>query len=88
MLPVLMNAAQIDAKFDRFDRPSTLSFAGEELIPQGSQDDVPTTVRLAVETGAILVTADAPLREHLAASGIQERYSLRVLTPEEALESL
>ena len=63
------------------------TFAGEEDIPQGSKDDT-YIVRLAVESGAALVTADEPLREDLATSGIQARYNLRVLSPEGALAAL
>ena len=42
-------------------------FPEEAEIPQGSQDDT-YIVRIAVETGATLVTADEALREDLAAS--------------------
>ena len=42
-------------------------------IPQGSQDDK-FIVRLAVESGATLVTADEALRDDLASSSIQKRY--------------
>ena len=59
-------------------------FPEESDIPQGSQDDA-FIVRLAVETGAILVTADQPLRNDLASSGIQTRYNLNILSPEAAL---
>ena len=59
-------------------------FPEENHIPPGSQDDV-FIIRLAVETQAILVTADRPLREDLASSGIQSHYSLVVLSLEEAL---
>ena len=85
MLPVLMRAVQIPGKYDRFDRASAPPFDGEETVPQGSQDDVPVSVRLAVETGATLVTTDGPLREHLADSGIQAQYNLSVVSPQEAL---
>lgn len=88
MIPVLMRAIQIPGKYDRFDRDSAPPFDGEETIPQGSQDDVPVSVRLAVLTGATLVTSDGPLREHLATSGIQEQYKLQVVTPQEALSLL
>ena len=88
MLPVLSGATRVTGKYDRFDRVSASSFEGEETIPQGSQDDVPVSVRLAVQTGATLVTADGPLREHLATSGIRERYRLQVVTPQEALALL
>ena len=56
----------------------------EGLIPDGSQDDV-YLVRLAVETGAVLVTTDGPLRDDLAACGILSKYGLTVVSPEEAL---
>ena len=88
MLPLLNNAAQIPGKYDRFDRVSASPFEDENKIPQGSQDDVPVSVRLAVETRATLVTADTPLREHLAASGIQTRYNLNILSPEAAITAL
>ena len=54
---------------------------------QGSQDDVPI-VRVAVETGATLVTTDNALVEDLNSCGVQETYSLMLLSPEEALERL
>ena len=62
-------------------------FPEETAIPQGSQDDV-EIVRLAVATGAILVTTDQPLREDLAATGIAAKYNLQVRSPEEALNLL
>ena len=62
-------------------------FPEETAIPQGSQDDV-EIVRLAVATGAILVTTDQPLREDLAATGIAEKYRLQVLSPTDALNLL
>lgn len=85
MLPILLDATRITGKYDRFDRASASPFDGEETIPQSSQDDVPVSIRLAVETGATLVTADEALREDLASSGIQSRYGLTVLSPQEAL---
>ena len=88
MLPVLVSATRISGKYDEFDRANAPPFEGEETIPQGSQDDVPVSVRLAVETGATLVTTDGPLREHLATSGIQARYGLKVLSPADALAAL
>ena len=88
MLPVVMRAVQIPGKYDRFDRASAPSFEGEETIPQGSQDDVAVSVRLAVQTGAILVTTDGPLREHLATSFLQVLRALNVVTPQEALSLL
>ena len=62
-------------------------FPEETDIPQSSVDDK-FIVRLAVESGAILVTADVPLREDLEACSIQGRYGLSVLSPESALAGL
>ena len=45
-------------------------------------------VRLAVETGAALVTNDEPLRNDLRTSGIESNHELTVLTPEDALKRL
>ncbi len=75
-------------------RPGKLEFRGEagefpdeNDIPQGSQDDK-FIVRLAVESGATLVTTDRPLRDDLASCSIETRYTLNVLSPEGALASL
>lgn len=62
-------------------------FAEETDIPQGSQDDK-FIVRLAMESGATLVTADEALRDDLASSSIQTRYGLNILSPERALAAL
>ena len=62
-------------------------FDEETDIPQGSQDDV-EIVRLAVATGAILVTTDQPLINDLATAGIPETYNLQVVSPVEALNLL
>ena len=56
----------------------------EGSIPNGSQDDA-YIVRLAVETGATLVTTDGALRDDLASCGILSKYGLTVVSPEEAL---
>ena len=88
MLPVLHGAIQTAGKFNRFDRISAPPFPEESRIPQGSQDDVPVTIRLAVETGAILVTTDEPLRSHLDSAQIPQTYNLTVVSPEEALSLL
>ena len=56
----------------------------ERLIPRGSQDDA-YLIRLAVETRATLVTTDGPLRDALVSSGILSKYSLTVVSPEDAL---
>ena len=88
LLPVLADAIHITGKYDSFERGAAPPFAREELIPQGSQDDVAVTVRLAVATGAVLVTADQPLRQDLFSSGIQDKYGLVIMDPEEALSQL
>ena len=67
--------------------PNSPPFPEENGIPQGSQDDV-EIVRLAVATGATLVTTDNPLITDLASSGIAESYQLQVVTPEDALTLL
>ena len=86
LLRVLTNAAQRAEKMDSRHQDAP-SFPEEPSVPQGSQDDVPL-VRLAVETGAILVTADVSLREDLNHCGVQEKYHLRLLSPSEALDEL
>lgn len=85
MLPVLVSATRISGKYDGFDKPSAPPFDGEETIPQGSQDDVRVSVRLAVQTKATLVTTDGPLREHLATSPLEVLRGLHVVSPLEAL---
>jgi len=79
-------ALQRDGKIENsgHDAPS---FPEEVEIPQGSQDDV-QLVRLAVESGAALVTTDRALMEDLNSCGVQEKYGLRVLLPDHALSSL
>ena len=67
--------------------PDAPAFPEETAIPQGSRDDL-QIVRLAVATGAILVTTDQPLREDLAAAGIAEKYNLQILSPDDALHLL
>ena len=64
--------------------PNAPSFPEETRIPAGSQDDL-IFVRLAVQTGAALVTTDRPMREGLQAAGITQRYGLIVLSPKAAL---
>ena len=53
----------------------------------GATDDT-YIVRLAVESGAILVTTDGPLRDDLRELGIQDTYGLTVVSPDEALGEL
>ena len=59
-------------------------FPEEGDIPRGSKDDV-YLVRLAIVTEATLVTTDTRLREDLASSGVEGRYNLSVVSPQEAL---
>ena len=68
-------------------RETAPPFPEEADIPQGSRDDK-FIVRLAVESGATLVTADEALRDDLAACSIQTRYGLTVQSPEGALANL
>ena len=82
---VLRTLAQAAARPGKLEyREEATPFAGEENIPQGSQDDV-YIVRIEVETGATLVTADEALREDLASSSVESTYNLRVVSPQEAL---
>ena len=68
-------------------RANAEPFPEESNIHEGSQDDV-EVVRLAVETGAMLVTTDESLRHDLDACGVQEHYHLRLLSPSQALDEL
>ena len=86
LMRVLWNALTTIAKIDGLGHNAP-QFADEGVIPAGSQDDA-FIVRLAVEAGAILVTADEPLRDDLRSSGIEAQYDLSVLSPEEALRQL
>ena len=85
ILRTLGQAAGRPGKLDY--RETAPPFPEETDIPQGSQDDK-FIVRLAVESGATLVTADEALRDDLAACSIQTRYGLNVLSPEGALAAL
>ena len=67
--------------------PNAPDFPEETAIQQHGSRDV-QIVRLAVATGAILVTTDQPLREDLAATGIAEKYGLQVVSPNDALHLL
>jgi hypothetical protein len=86
LMRILWNALTIPEKVDGLGNTAP-SFDEEGLIPPGSQDDT-CLVRLAVETGAILVTTDGALRDDLNSSGIQSTYSLTVVSPEDALGML
>ena len=81
----LASAGNRPGKLDLTEKPPP--FPEETDIPQGSQDDK-FIVRLAVESGATLVTADEALRDDLASSSIRTRYGLSVLSPEDALATL
>ena len=85
VLAVLSSASRVSGKLDF--GPNAPAFPEEQSIPRGSQDDVPL-VRLAVASGAILVTTDRPLIDDLNSSGVHEAYDLEVLLPEEALTRL
>ena len=85
LLRTLSVAAARRGKLEVLD--TSPAFPEENDIPQGSVDDK-FIVRLAVESGATLVTADESLRDDLAACSIQARYNLTVLSPEGALASL
>ena len=82
LMRVLWNALATAGKIDGLGHDAP-SFDDEGVIPAGSQDDT-FIVRLAVETGAMLVTADEPLRQDLRDSGLAAKYGLSVLSPEEA----
>ena len=85
LLRTLASAGNRPGKLDVTETPPP--FPEESDIPRGSQDDK-FIVRLAVATGATLVTADRPLRDDLAACSIQTLYDLSVLSPEGALTVL
>ena len=85
LLRTLASAGNRPGKLDITEEPPP--FPEETDIPQGSQDDK-FIVRLAVDSGATLVTADEALRDDLASSGIRTRYGLSVLSPEDALATL
>lgn len=86
MVRILTEALGRSTKVDGIGHVAP-EFEDEVKIPSGSQDDV-FLVRLAVETGAILVTTDTPLREDLTNCGVQEAHNLIVVSPEEALRHL
>ena len=82
LIRALYNALTVSEKVDGLGHTAPI-MDDEGLIPHGSQDDV-YLVRLAVETGAVLVTTDGPLRDDLEACGIQSKYDLTVVSPEDA----
>ena len=85
VLAVLSSANHVSGKL--VIGPNAPAFPEEQTIPQGSQDDVPL-VRLAVESGATLVTTDQALIEDLNSCGVQEKFGLQVLSPGQALSGL
>ncbi len=86
LMRVLLNALLTTDKITGFGHDAA-PFEEEHRVPIGSQKDT-YLVRLAVESGAMLVTADAPLRDGLRDSGLEADYGLTVLTPEQALSLL
>ena len=83
---VLRNALRIPDKISGHGHTAP-PFTEEDHIPAGSQDDA-YIVRLAVETGAVLVTTDEALRSDLRESSIQSTRALTVVSPQEALAYL
>ena len=86
LMRVLWNALVTAGKVDGLGHIAP-PFYDESSIPAGSRDDT-FIVRLAVESGAALVTADSPLRNDLRASRVQSHHNLAVLSAEEALYQL
>ena len=82
----LTSAVQRTGKVD-IGKANAAPFREEDAIPPGSWDDL-GIVRLAVETGAALVTTDENLREDLISASITATHDLRVLSPAEALDNL
>ena len=83
LIRALYNALTVSAKVDGLGHTAPI-MDDEGSIPSGSQDDA-YLVRLAAETGAILVTTDGPLRDALASSESLSKYDLIAVTPEQAL---
>ena len=83
LIRALYNALTVPEKVDGLGRIAPV-FDDEGLIPAGSQDDT-YLVRLAVETGATLVTTDGALQDDLTSCGILSKYDLTVVSPEDAL---
>ena len=79
----LYHALAVSGKVDGLGHTAPI-LDDEQLIPPGSQDDT-HLVRLAVETGAILVTTDRALMDDLASCGFLTKYSLNLVSPEDAL---
>lgn len=79
----LYNALTVSGKVDGLGHTAP-TMDDEGSIPSGSQDDA-YLVRLAVETGAILITTDGALRDDLKSCGILSKYDLTVVSPEDAM---
>ena len=79
----LWNALIVSEKVDGLGHTAPI-MDDEGSLPSGSQDDA-YLVRLAVETRATLVTTDGPLRDDLVSCGILSKYSLIVVSPEDAV---
>lgn len=86
LIRLLCNALEVSEKVDGHGHIAP-TINDEGSIPDGSQDDV-YLIRLAVETGAVLVTTDKALRDDLASCGILSKYALTVVSPKDALELL
>ena len=86
LMRALWNALTIPRKIDGLGHTAP-AFNEEGAIPPGSLDDA-HIVRLAVESGAVLVTTDRKLRDHLTESGIGLNHNLTVVSPEDALNTL
>ena len=82
LIRLLHNALTVTEKVDGLGHTAPI-MDDEGLIPRGSHDDA-YLVRLAAETGAILVTTDGALRDDLASCGIISKYRLNVVSPEDA----
>lgn len=85
VLAILASALRREGKIDW--QANASDFPDETAIQQHGPGDV-EIVRLAVATGAILVTTDYPLLTDLETAGIRERYNLQVVSPDAALPLL
>ena len=82
LIRLLYNALTVSDKVDGLGHTAPI-MDDEGSIPNGSQDDA-YLVRLAVETGATLITTDGALRDDLISCGILSKYGLNVVSPEDA----
>ncbi len=86
LINLLRNTLSIHGKVDGIGHAAPI-LDDEGSIPSGSQDDT-FLVRIAAETGAILVTTDGALRDDLASCGFMEKYDLKVVSPGQAFSLL